>query len=136
MNPMSRKYKKEYAFELIKIARGDIDSAIGLIQSKKGRPENIVYMCQQAIEKTIKSVICFQNLPILHTHDLEALIVMLPSNVPPIPDSQFLGSMSQYANVRRYEEGSEELSASDLNDYVELTEKILAWGQIILGIQS
>jgi hypothetical protein len=50
MTPASRKYKKEYAKDLIQIASGDLDSARGLIQSNMGRPENILYAIQQSIE--------------------------------------------------------------------------------------
>jgi hypothetical protein len=40
-NLKKRIYKKEYAKELLKIAAGDLDSAVELSQAKTGRPENI-----------------------------------------------------------------------------------------------
>ncbi len=48
MTPLRQKYKKEYSFELFKIARGDLESARALLTSKAGRLENILYIAQQA----------------------------------------------------------------------------------------
>jgi HEPN domain-containing protein len=53
-NLKKRIYKKEYAHELLKIAAGDLDSAEALSKAKSGRPENIVFMVQQSVEKYIK----------------------------------------------------------------------------------
>jgi len=49
-------YKKEYAQELLRIAIGDLDSASVLLQAQSGRKENCLYMIQQTVEKSIKSV--------------------------------------------------------------------------------
>jgi|GEM_PF-5155203 hypothetical protein len=42
-NLKKRIYKKEYAKELLKIAAGDLESAVELSQAKTGRPENIIF---------------------------------------------------------------------------------------------
>lgn len=47
-------FPKEYAKELLKIAKGDLDSALGLYKINTGRPENIVFLAQQSVEKSIK----------------------------------------------------------------------------------
>lgn len=38
-------FPKDYAKELLQIANGDLESAVGLSQLKVGRPENIVFTC-------------------------------------------------------------------------------------------
>ncbi len=47
-----RLFKKEYSMELLKIAKGDLDSAVGLSKINSGRPENIVFLAQQSVEKS------------------------------------------------------------------------------------
>ena len=132
MGPNSRKYKKEYSFELIRISAGDLDSARALLNSKIGRPENILYLSQQSIEKTLKAMLCFQGQPIVHTHDLEVLVTLLSKeNVNP-PDAHLLGTLNQYASNRRYEEGSEELTFEDFSSCVNLANKVLNWAQGII----
>ena len=46
---MTKNFKKQlfpmpYAKELLKIAKGDLDSAMGLSKINTGRPENIVFL--------------------------------------------------------------------------------------------
>lgn len=128
MSPLSKKYKKSYAQVLLKISEGDLESAKALMDAKIGRPENIVYHCQQVVEKVLKSVLCYKELPIPHTHDLEALVVSLPENIMP-PDAHALGSLSQYATIRKYEEGSEILTHEDFEACYDLAKRVLEWGK-------
>ncbi|MBK7962818.1 MAG: hypothetical protein IPK04_17460 [Bdellovibrionales bacterium] len=92
MGPLAKKYKKKYAYELARIAQGDLDSAKALCAAKIGRPENVSQ-----------------------------------------PDAFLLGSLSQYATIRKYEEGSEELSHDDFQNCIQLAGKILSWAHQILG---
>jgi len=131
MSPAGKKYKKEYSFSLWKIASGDLESAKVLAQSPLGRPENAIYLVQQSVEKCLKAVQCFKTQEILHTHDLGTLIQLLPETEQP-PEAHRLGSLTQYATIRRYEEGYEELSSSDLELTIELGAKILNWSKDIL----
>lgn len=56
---------------------------------------------------------------------------MLPETEQP-PEAHRLGSLTQYATIRRYEEGYEELSKSDLELTLEIGTKILNWSKDIL----
>ncbi len=133
MTPISRKYKKEYAFVLLNIAIGDLESAKGLVKSNQGRPENMLYAIQQSMEKCLKAVLIFYEIPILHTHDLEVLISLLaPKTVP--PEAYNLGQFSQYASVRRYEEGHEEILPSDIKAALALGQKICDWAKAQLEV--
>lgn len=126
MAPIVKKYKKEYANELLRIAKGDLDSAQALLNSNLGRVENILYIIQQGIEKSIKAVLCFHQVPVVHTHDLDALMADLPKGVQPPHDST-LNSFNQYATIRRYEEGSEELNSEDLNQAYQIGLEVYTW---------
>jgi HEPN domain-containing protein len=76
MNPPNLKkriYKKEYAQELLKIAAGDLDSSLELSQAKTGRPENIIFLVQQSVEKYIKAVLVHLQIGFPAVHDLGIL---------------------------------------------------------------
>ena len=126
MTPKGLKYKKEYSLELLKIARGDLGSAKDLLGGSLGRPENIFYLSQQAIEKAIKAVLCSSGIALIHTHDMEALVNQLPQDQLP-PDSTQLFSLTEFATVRRYEEGFVILGPDDLKNIVNLAERIIDW---------
>lgn len=132
MSPAGKKYKKEYSHSLWRIAEGDLESAKVLSQSTLGRPENVIYLIQQSIEKCLKAVQCFKTQEILHTHDLGTLIQLLPEGEQP-PEAHRLGSLTQYATIRRYEEGFEELNQNDLELTLEIGTKILKWSKEILS---
>ena len=121
-----KRYKKEYAHELLRIAKGDLDSAQALLNANIGRVENILYIIQQGIEKSLKAVLCFHQVPVIHTHDLDALLSDLPEGVQP-PHDSLLSSFNQYATIRRYEEGSEELSMDDLKKAFQIGVDVYAW---------
>lgn len=135
MSPYKQKFKKEYSFELLRIAIGDLESAKGLFEINKGRPENIIYHIEQSIEKCIKAVLCFQGKEVLLTHDLEQLLNQLDGTNKP-PEHHRYGSLSQYASIRRYEEGVEEIQKSDVEILLTLGEKVIAWSQSFLKTSS
>lgn len=131
MSPYQKKYKKEYAFELLRIAQGDFGSAKILVTATGGRPENVIYLCQQAIEKSLKAVHCFLKQTIVHSHDLEALVQSLPDDKRP-PNAHQLVPLTQYATVRRYEEGYEQLEKKDLEEVIQITQAVLTWSKSIV----
>ena len=134
MNPVVRHYKPEYAKDLLAIAAGDLDSARILAASDKGRRENVCFLAHQVVEKCLKAVLCFRGQPILHTHDLEALVVMLGVGEQ-LPHAASISSLTQYSMVRRYEEGFEILTQQDLDLSVAAAADILQWANASVGIR-
>ena len=128
MTPKGKRYESAYAYELLRIARGDLDSARALSPVGPGRPENICYLAQQCVEKCLKAVICHLNMPVTHTHDVEALLNLLPEEHRP-PNPQELFPLTEYATIRRYEEGYEILEPNDIRSIIDLGERILVWAE-------
>jgi len=124
MSPKGILYHVDYAKELLQIAEGDLASARGLAKLKEGRPENICFLAQQAAEKAMKAVLCHHRKEIIHTHDLEALAMMLPTGLE-VPHEQGLGSLTQYALLRRYEEGYEILKDDDFKVVISAVDEII-----------
>lgn len=119
-------FKKEYAFELQRIAHGDLESAEGMKESGRGRAENVCYMAQQSIEKSLKALLCYLGQPIPFTHSIELLIDRMPKDARP-QEVDLLIELTDFAMVRRYNEGSEILTAEDLEATLEAAKRLLKW---------
>ncbi|MFN3697900.1 MAG: HEPN domain-containing protein [Pseudobdellovibrio sp.] len=124
-------YKKEYAQELLCIAQGDLESASVLLKSQYGRKENCLYMIQQSVEKSIKSVLIFEEIAFPLVHDLGALIALLPEDKTP-PGGFDLIALNPYASIRRHEQGSVELSADEMQTANQSSVAVVQWAQAII----
>jgi HEPN domain-containing protein len=133
-----RIFKKEYSKELLKIANGDFGSAVILYENfsnASGRAENVFFMCQQSIEKSLKAVLCALGLPVPMVHELGVLVGKIPASA----DLEFgyeLASLSEFASFRRYQEGVLILSLEEAQDVVAKTESILLWAEKIVFGQA
>ena len=125
-------YKKEYAIQLIRIAAADLVSAKALEKVGEGRPENVCFLAQQAIEKSLKAVICHLEIAIPFSHSLELLTSLIPKDSKP-PNSENLESLTEYATIRRYEEGFAKLEKADLEAVIFTAENTLHWAQKIIN---
>lgn len=132
MTPIkTQKYKSEYGFELLRIAEGDFVSASALYETGKGRKENVGYLAQQSIEKSIKAVLCFKGIAVPHTHELAALIPLIESTLY-FPYGLEISDLSYYATVRRYMEGSYDIDDEEVRICVEIADAVLSWSRGIV----
>ena len=131
-----RLYKKEYARELLAIAKEDLESAQLLAQATTttamGRKENVIFLVQQAIEKAIKATLCWLGKPVPLVHDLGVLIAKLPDNLSP-PEGYGLSHLNEYATVRRYEKSGFELTSKDISVTLDIGVRVIAWAQKVLA---
>lgn len=126
MSTKDRIYKKEYAKELFRIGHNDLVAARALAQHAEVRGETVLMMAQQAIEKGLKSVLCYQEKSIPMTHDLYGIVQRLGSDHEP-PYTEQLEELTPYATIRRYEEGRFEITAEDIANALTITEAIIKW---------
>lgn len=124
----THQFKKEYSYELVKIAGEDYDSLEVLFAAAKGRKENIGFLAQQVIEKSVKAVLCFLEVPVPITHNLEILFDKVPK------ESEFqikidISELSLFASIRRYEDTAWELDKLDLKSLVDFSKSVLGWAQ-------
>lgn len=132
MTPLkTQKYKSEYGFELLRIAEGDYLSASALFETGKGRKENVGYLAQQSIGKSIKAVLCFKEVAIPHTHELAALIPLIHPTLN-FPYGLEISDLSYYATVRRYMEGNFDLEDEEVKLCLEIAAVILTWSREIV----
>lgn len=124
-----RLFPKEYAQVLWRIADGDYRTVVALAQSSDYRIENAFYLAQQSIEKALKAVLVHRGISIPLIHDLSALLSKLPED----SDSPFgyeLNALSEYATIRRYEEGSWTPTNEDLLEILSKTKVMLDWAKV------
>lgn len=129
---IKRLFKKEYSLELLSISQGDLMSAKALMNSKKpGRLENIIFLAQQSVEKSIKAVLIYLQISFPLVHDLGILLSHLPKDNLP-PGGFNLAELNPYAAVRRYEEGPMPVSKSEVKVTVAAAQDVLAWAKKIV----
>lgn len=122
-------FKKEYADQLLMIARGDLDTAKALMLSPNlGRKENVLYMIQQAVEKAIKSVLVAKQMSFPLVHDLGILIALLPSKDYP-PGGFDWTALNPFASVRRYEQGAIPVTQEEIQAAFDAALAVMIWAE-------
>ena len=126
-----RRFDPEYGRTLLDIAEKDFSTARFAesgVQSGEVRPENVLFLYQQAIEKLLKAVLCRLEIPVPLVHDLGVLLAKLPEDAQPEVGYE-INRLNEFAGVRRYEEGGILYEPEDLEDARALTEELLAWAR-------
>ncbi len=121
-------FPKSSAPELLRIAEADLES--GQILAKHGaRQENAVYHAQQAVEKALKAVLCWKEIPVPLVHDAGILVAKLPQELTP-PGGYDLSDLTPYATVKRYQEGILELTRAEFEAVFKLAADVLDWAKL------
>jgi HEPN domain-containing protein len=119
-------FQRAYARELAKIATGDLESAEVMAGNlAKGRKENICFAAQQSIEKLLKGILCALGKPVPMTHSIEVILDRLGSEQP--PGGEGLLELTDYATIRRYEEGNEIITPEDIAVTLAAARAVLTW---------
>ena len=120
----TRLFKKTFADELLKIARDDLETAKALENSKISRKENILFHVQQSIEKALKAYTCHLQIPTPLVHDLSEILHVIP-NAESIPHSEDIYDLTQFATIRRYEDGVAVITDEEISAAIKAAEQIL-----------
>jgi len=133
MSPKSQEkvFKKEYAFELIRIADGDYKTALAIAKDSEARLENAFFMLQQCVEKAVKSVLVYQKVSVPLVHDLGALLAKLPAESA-CPHGYELNELNQFASVRRYEDGQFQMTLQEFHEVKAKVFEVLQWAQKVI----
>ncbi len=119
------KFDPTYASQLLDIALADLESAKVLAAAwQRGRVENIFFLVQQSVEKSLKAYLCHKHGDFPMVHDLGILLGKM-DQLP--PQGYSLVSFSQFAGIRRYETGNTHLDKSDIDVAITSGEQVLAW---------
>jgi HEPN domain-containing protein len=121
-----RRFKKDYALELQRVAWDDYQTAVILQDAKLARKENILFHVQQAIEKSLKALICWRGLAVPLVHDMNEIVHALP-NFESVPHYSSLYDLTQFATIRRYEEGVAIFEEEEIVAALAVGKEILTW---------
>ena len=119
-----RTFQKSYFKELLSIARADLEAARILAANKASRKEIVLFQVEQAIEKGLKAYLVKLGIAVPLTHDLSILIDRFPLKHP-IPHTNDLDDLIQFATIRRYEEGSAILTEPEVTEAIRVATEIL-----------
>jgi HEPN domain-containing protein len=132
-NYQKQLFPKIYAKELLSIALGDLGSAQALYSAQAGgRPENVVFIAQQSVEKSVKAVLVHLQIAFPLVHDLGILVALLPDDKMP-PEGFALSELNPYASVRRYHEGEVPLTKAEINASLDVARRVTKWAAALIG---
>ena len=119
-------FPPKYSMELIKIAAGDLQGASLLAAANPDRKENVIYLAQQALEKSLKAVLCAHKIPIPLIHDITALVAKIPEHLSP-PFGYELGQLTEFAAIRRYIDGPESIEPEEIISTLQTVTAAVDW---------
>ena len=91
--------------------------------------ETLCFHAHQAVEKAIKAVLVAHKVPIIKSHNIGALIKLLPDDIHRIPELKEAISLTDYAVLNRYPGDLEPVTEKEYKEAVKLAEKIVAWAE-------
>ena len=121
-----RLFKKEYAKELLLIAKDDLEGAKVLAAANLKRQELALFHIQQAIEKALKAFLCWLEKPVPLVHSLSIILDRIPKNYQ-VPSADSLEDLTQFATIRRYEEGIALFTEEEIKEALQLGCEITNW---------
>lgn len=120
-------FSKEYAKELLSIAHQDLASAKALAKANGLRVENVFLLAQQGLEKALKAVLCWNSKPVPFVHEIGILVAKLENIGRSPPFGYDLNSLSEFATIRRYLEGREAFTDSEVQALLAQVEGAIEW---------
>ncbi len=106
-------------------AEDDLTAAAQLLKLGQRCPADIVcFHAQQCVEKYVKALLINHGRDFPKTHDLRALLALLPARVWPdlTPEEQHL--LSRYATVTRYPGDYEAISLAEARAAVKIARRV------------
>jgi HEPN domain-containing protein len=96
--------------------------------------EDLCFHCQQAVEKAIKAVLIYNNIPLIKTHDIQVLLALLPTKLSAPITAEESAMISEYAVSTRYPGDYEPTTEEDWMKVISVTEAIISWSKKLLEL--
>ncbi len=110
------------------------DLALARAQDRPGvLLEALCFHAQQAAEKALKAVLLRRGIEFPRTHDIEALLNLLPADVEMTADVEEARVLTQYAVVTRYPGTEEPLTQGEYQDAMRVADAVVHWAERIIG---
>ena len=137
---MTPRYREQlfhvsYAQTLIAVSLRSFNTAKILYKSLESDQVEIIFNIHQAIEKALKSVLCYEGVPVPLVHNIGTLTGSMPRHLNP-PGGHDLDRYNDYAGLLRYETGNQVLSKEDMDAAFNMAQKVIDWAQLTIGIKK
>ena len=116
----------------LEFARSDLELAKVRVRPEV-RLESLCFHAQQAAEKSLKAVLLARRVPFPRTHNLSALVDLLPASVDAPPGVEEAVRLSDYAVTARYPGGQEPVEVAEYDEAVRLAQAVVEWAEGLLG---
>lgn len=95
--------------------------------------EGLCFHAQQASEKAIKAVLIACATPFPRTHNIGALLDLLPEDMMPPPEVETATGLTDYAVATRYPGEHEPVTDEEYQEAVTLAAAVILWAESILN---
>jgi HEPN domain-containing protein len=94
--------------------------------------ETLCFHAHQAVEKAIKAVLVAHKVPIIKSHNIGALIKLLPEDIQRLPELKEAMGLTDYAVLSRYPVDLEPVTEKEYKDAVQLAEEVIQWAERLI----
>ena len=89
--------------EWIEKAENDLKTAVHTLKlGTKCPTDTVCFHAQQVVEKYLKALLTWRGIDFHKTHDIEALVALVPRAIRPHLSASEQGTLTDYATVARY----------------------------------
>jgi HEPN domain-containing protein len=111
--------------EWIVKADNDLTAAAQILKLGKDTPtEAVGFHAQQCVEKYLKAVLVYRSIPFTRTHDIRALMGLVPRRYRPALDDAMQVRLTSYAGAPRYPEAGLDISLTAARKAVTLARRV------------
>ena len=94
--------------------------------------EHLCFHAQQACEKSLKAVLLHLEIDFPFTHDIQALMDLLPDQMARAPELAAAADLTPFAVAARYPGEGEPVTGEEYREAVKVAEAIMAWAESVV----
>jgi len=103
----------------------DLTAAAQILKLGRATPtDTVCYHAQQCVEKHLKAVLVYRSVPFPKTHDIRALMALVPPRLQPAVDAAMQDRLTRYASVTRYPGSGTDISLTAARKAVALARRV------------
>lgn len=119
----------------LKRARSNLIRA-GQSKHEKVFWEDLCFDAQQAVEKALKALLIYHNMPFRFVHDIAELLTVLENNGIELPANiRKSAELTDYAVGARYPGPMEPVTEDEYKDAVDIAEKVILWVESFIEVE-
>lgn len=99
-------------------------------------PQQLCFFAQQAAEKAVKAVLIHCGIEFPKTHNIAALVALLPTRFPRTAELEAATILTAHATFLRYPFDDRTVDEARLRKAVRLAEGVVAWAAEVIGVDA